>query len=125
MSCILTAIGRIGKIEQKTLPSGSVVTNFAVASNTGEKDKDGQYRTEWTNFEAWNKRAETIHNIAHVGDLVCVRAKKSTTKSTSKDGKNRYFTAFRVVDFEVIMFKKRDNDNADTKEEEVPEDILY
>ena len=62
MSCILIAQGRIGNVKKVLTSTGITIVNLSVASDNAEKDKDGQFKTEWTDFEAFGKRADGIFN---------------------------------------------------------------
>lgn len=110
MSCVLIAQGRVGKIQQRSLNNGANVLEFSVASRTAFKDKEGNYKTEWTEFEAWGKHGEALFKVIHVGDIVSVMADKVSNKSTDKEGKTRYFTSYRVSRLDVLSFKKNSAD---------------
>lgn len=112
MSCVLIAQGRVGKIQQRSLNNGASVLDFSVASRTGFKDKEGNPKTEWTDFEAWGKHGEALFKVIHVGDIVSVMADKVSNKSTDKEGKTRYFTSYRVSRLDVLSFKKSPADKA-------------
>lgn len=100
MKCF--AAGRIGKApESRTLQSGKVLTRFSVAESTSEKDKDGNYKTEWTDFCAWDKTAEYIRDKVGSGDLVSVEAEKRTIKKDDK-----FFTNYIVRDFHMLKRNK-------------------
>lgn len=98
MSCLLFAQGRIGKIEKTSTSNGNPWVKFSVASSNGRKDKDGNMKTEWTDFNAFGKRADFISEHVQKGDLVSVVATKDTFKSNGKDGKTRYFTNYNVCE---------------------------
>ncbi len=123
MSCLLFAQGRIGKIQQKSLNNSLSVLEFTVASNTGDKDKEGNYRTEWTTFEVWGNRSDALFKILHVGDIVSVIAKKVTNKSTNSDGKERYFVSYRVDKVDVLYHKKSTEAPVQKKEEVIENDL--
>ncbi len=69
------AVGRIGSIEMRYLPSGTPVTTFSVAVDTGYWDKTKNERvnqTAWTRWSAFGPMAETINRVFQVGKPIQV-----------------------------------------------------
>ena len=100
MSCTLIACGRVGRIETRTVGDQSV-TRFSVACATAHKDENGQYLSEWTNFDAWGKTGEYVAKYIQKGDVVEVQAEKFTRKKGEQ-----YFTNFTVSRCDRIMKHK-------------------
>ena len=121
MSCILIAQGRIGNVKKVLTSTGVTIVNLSVASDNAEKDKDGQFKTEWTDFEAFGKRADGIFNYFHKGDMVCIYAKKSTTKAVDHEGKTRYYTHYKIENIEMLSRNKKTAEVA--SESEVTENV--
>ena len=121
MSCILIAQGRIGNVKKVLTSTGITIVNLSVASDNAEKDKDGQFKTEWTDFEAFGKRADGIFNYFHKGDMVCIYAKKSTTKAVDTEGKTRYYTHYKIENIEMLSRSKKTTEA--TSESEVTENV--
>lgn len=96
MSCTLITTGRVGNVETRQVGERTV-TRFSVATSTYHKDSKGDYLTEWTHFDAWNKTGEYIAKNVQKGDVVEVQAEKFTRE---KDGK--YFTNYTVTKFDRI-----------------------
>ena len=120
MSCILIAQGRIGNVKKVLTQNNITIITLSVASDNAEKDKNGEFKTEWTDFEAFGKRADGIFNYFHKGDMVNIVAKKSTSKVPDSEGKNRYYTHYKIESIEMLSRKKV----ADTSESsEAPESI--
>lgn len=117
--------GNITKdIELKSLPSGSAVCSFSVATNRTWKDKDGKKAEEvqYHNIVAFGKTAELIHQYMKKGSPIYIEGRIQTRSWETKDGGKRYTTEIVV---EQMQFgpKKVDRDAQDnTEREESPEE---
>jgi single-strand DNA-binding protein len=91
----VNGIGRLGQDPDiRYTPSGAAVANFSVASDSGYKDKNGQWveKTEWTRCVAWNKTAESIGEYLRKGSMVHITGRLETRKWDDKEGVTRYTT---------------------------------
>jgi len=79
--------------EMKSLPSGTAVTSFSLATNRSYKDKNGQKQdtTEYHNIVTFNKTAENVHKYLHKGDSAYVEGRMQT-RSWEQDGQKKYRT---------------------------------
>ena len=79
--------------EVKSLPSGSTVANFSIATNRVYKDKDGakQEQTEFHNVVAFAKQADLIGQYMRKGKAIFVEGRLQT-RSWEKDGAKQYRT---------------------------------
>lgn len=71
----ITLIGNLGSDPKtSTLPSGSLVTEFSLATNDYFRDKNGdrQTRTEWHRIKAFGKLAEVFDQHLSKGSQVCI-----------------------------------------------------
>ena len=114
-------IGNVGGApEVKTLPSGSVVAEFSIATNREWKDRDGnkQTATEWHNCKAWDKLADVVSQYVVKGMQVYVEGRLETRSWEADDGSKRSRTEVRV--FELQMLGGRESgDEAGQVEAEV------
>lgn len=100
--------GRIGKEpELRNLQNGNNVVAFSLASTEFYKDREGNKKeiTDWFDCEAWGNLADVINKFFHKGDPIILWGKIKQQKS-EKDGVTRYFTKFRIDEFEFPMTKK-------------------
>ena len=84
------AIGNIGKdVEVTTIPNGSTVSKFSLATSENYKDKSGEWqeKTEWHNIVCWKDLSRL-----NKGDSIYLEGKITTRKWQDKDGNNRYTT---------------------------------
>jgi len=81
--------------ELKSLPSGSVVCNFTVATNRKWKDKNsGEQKEEpqFTNVVVFGKTAENVAKYMRKGSPILVEGRLQTRSWDAKDGSKRYST---------------------------------
>lgn len=102
-------VGNLGADpEVKTLPSGSQVANFSIATSNKYKDKSGelQERTEWHRITAYGKQAELAGKYLSKGRQVFVEGRISY-RTAEKDGVTRYFTDI-IVNQITFLGRKQD-----------------
>jgi len=80
--------------ELKTLPNGTSVCNFSIATNRYYKDKDGkpQDQVEYHNIVIFGRQAETVSQYMRKGSPLYVEGRLQTRSWESKDGSKRYIT---------------------------------
>lgn len=106
------AMGRIGKIESKFLPSGQAVTNFSIACSEKWKDKntgESKEKTEWINCVSFGKQAEIINQYFSKGDGIFIIGKLTTRKWQDQSGQDRYTTEVHVNEFDFPAGKSGDS----------------
>jgi single-strand DNA-binding protein len=88
-------IGRVtGDIELRTIPNGTNVASFSVATNRVFKDAAGNKKetTEFHNVVLWRRIAEIAHQYLSKGQLVFIEGHLQTRSWEGKDGVTRYRT---------------------------------
>ena len=80
--------------ELKSLPSGTKVTNFSVATNRVWKDQAGQKQeaTEYHNIVVFARQAETVAQYLKKGSNVLIEGRIQTRSWDAEDGGKRYKT---------------------------------
>jgi len=100
-----TVVGNLGRDpELKTLPNGTVVANFSVATSDSYTDKtSGQKveQTEWHNVVVWGKTAENCAKYLTKGKQVAVQG-KLRTRSWEKDGHKNYRTEIHADNVQFL-----------------------
>ena len=85
-----TIIGRVGKIETKTISTGTKITNISiVTSKKYTKNGEKQEKVTWHNVTAFQKVAEIAEKYVNVGDLLYIQGEMDSQKYTSQDGQER------------------------------------
>ena len=99
-------IGNLGMDpELRTLPSGSSVSNFSVATSESWTDKNSGERveeTEWHRVTFFDRAAEILHQYGRKGGKIYVEGTLRTRKWTDKEGNDRYITEIRGRDFTFL-----------------------
>ena len=88
-------VGNLGADpDMQTLPSGSIVAEFSLATNRKYTTREGvlEEETEWHLVKTWNKTAEFVGKHLAKGSLVYVEGRSSTRTWDDKDGSKRYRT---------------------------------
>ena len=99
--------------ELKSLPSGSAVASFGVATNRTWKDKDGKKceSTEFHNCVAFGRTAEVIAQYMKKGKPIYVEGRIQTRSWEGKeDGKKQYRTEVVVETFQFGPSTREDGD---------------
>lgn len=104
--------------ELKSLPSGTQVTTFGVATNRVWKDKDGQKQedTEFHNIVVFGRQAETTAQYLRKGSSVLVEGRLQT-RSWESEGQKKYRTEI-VAD--RVQFGARSSDGGAPSEGATP-----
>ena len=105
-------VGRLGKDpEIRSLPSGTSVTKFSLATDERFTDKNGekQERTEWHNVVAWGKLAEICGQYLRKGRLVYIEGSIRTDSWDDKEtGVKKYRT--EIIANTMQMLEKKGDD---------------
>ena len=80
--------------ELKSLPSGTAVTNFSIATNRVYNDRDGNKKedTEFHNIVVFGRQAETTAQYLKKGSSALIEGRISTRSWEGEDGKKNYRT---------------------------------
>lgn len=132
--------------ELKTLPSGTAVTTFGVATNRTWKDQSGQKKeeTQFHNIVAFGRQAEIASQYLNKGSMVMIEGRIQTRNWDAQDGTKRYRTEIVTERLQLgprkssnfggntapnKTEKKNDDDSLDTieypEENNNPEDIPF
>lgn len=102
-------IGNLGRDpEVRYMPSGSAVTNVALATSHSWRDKQSgerQEKTEWHNIVFFNRLAEIAGEYLKKGSKIYVEGSLRTNKWQDKNGQDRYTT--EIIANEMQMLDSR------------------
>jgi single-strand DNA-binding protein len=105
-------VGRLGKDpEIRSIPSGTSVAKFSLATDEKFTDKNGQKqeRTEWHNIVAWGKLAEICGQYLRKGKLVYIDGSIRTESWDDKEtGVKKYRTEIIAKDMQMLEKKGDD-----------------
>lgn len=88
--------------ELKSLPNGTHVSAFSVATNRTIKDQSGSKKDvpEYHNVVAFGKQAELIHQYIKKGNPIFVEGRIQTRSWDGQDGKKQYRTEIVLENFQ-------------------------
>lgn len=98
--------------EIRTLPSGSKVASFSIATSEAYTNKDGQRieQTEWHRIELWDNLANIAEQYLRKGNSAYVEGRIRTEEYTDKDGIVRRTVKIRGTALTLVGGR---NDNAE------------
>lgn len=97
-------MGNLGRDpELRSLPSGTAVCNFSLATST--RDKENNNITTWHNIVVWGKQAEVCAQALKKGSTVFVDGTLKYRKYDDKEGKTRFVTDI-VASFVKFLDKR-------------------
>lgn len=102
-------IGNLGKDpDTRYLPSGSAVTNLALATDESYKDKQsGEMisRTEWHRVSMFGRLAEIASQYLKKGSKVYIEGRLQTRKWQDQSGQDRYSTDIVANEMQMLDSK--------------------
>lgn len=108
-------VGHLGADpEVKTLPSGTKVANFNMATSESYTNKNGERvtQTEWHRIECWEGLARITEEYLKKGNQIYVEGKLRTEEWQDKDGNTRYTTKIRVTNMTMVGGKREEGGNS-------------
>lgn len=83
-------LGRVGRMETKTLSNGVDVTNISmVTSKKFTKDGTKHEKVTWHNVSCFSKLSEIASKYVAVGDMLYIQGEMDNQKYTDKEGIER------------------------------------
>jgi single-strand DNA-binding protein len=98
-------IGNVGgDPEIRSLPSGSKVANFSLATSETYNDKSGQKQTvtEWHRIELWDGLATITERYVKKGDPIYIEGKIRNERWTDKDGQEKSGVRIRALSMQML-----------------------
>lgn len=92
--------------ELRRTQSGTAITSFTLASDTGRKTKDGERITNFIDCVAWRSTAEFACKYLTKGRLVVVDGELSSRTYEDRDGNRRKATEITVSSIHFCDSKK-------------------
>jgi len=98
--------------EIKTIPSGSTVASFSVATSFVWKDAAGQKqeKVEYHNIVAWKRLAEICGQYLKKGSKIYIEGRLQTRDWTGQDGVKKYRT--EIIAENMIMLDRAGANNS-------------
>ncbi len=97
-------VGHVGRDpEIKSLPSGTRLATFSLATNERRKDQDGNWgeHTEWHNLVVWDRLVDIVERFVTRGKQLYIEG-RIRTRTYETDGQKKYFTEIHVRELELL-----------------------
>lgn len=97
-------VGNAGRDpEIKSLPSGTRIATFSLATNERRKDQDGNWteHTEWHNLVVWDRLVDVVERFVTKGKQLYIEG-RIRTRTYETDGQKKYFTEIHVRELELL-----------------------
>lgn len=106
--------------ELKSLPSGSSVASFSIATNRNWKDANGGKKEEvqFHNIVSFGKQAETIAQYMAKGSQIYIEGRIQNRSWEGNDGKRNYRTEIVIENFQFGNSKGRSEESQEPEKEE-------
>lgn len=98
-------LGNLGSDpEVRSLPSGSKVASFSIATSEAYNNKEGVKieQTEWHRIELWDNLANIAEQYLHKGDSAYIEGKIRTEEYTDKEGIARKIVKIRGTSLTLV-----------------------
>lgn len=83
-------MGRVGKIDCKTLPTGTQLANVSIVTTKhGVKNGEKYEKPTWHNVTLFNKLAEVAQKYVSIGDVILVEGEMDNQRFQGSDGLER------------------------------------
>ena len=105
-------LGNLGSDpEVRSLPSGSKVASFSIATSEAYNNKEGVRveQTEWHRIELWDNLANIAEQYLHKGDSAYIEGKIRTEEYTDKEGVARKIVKIRGTSLTLVGGRKPEN----------------
>jgi len=109
-------IGNVGKdAEVKTMPSGSTLTSFSVATEERYKDKSGDWqgKTTWHRVAVWDAKPHV--QALRKGQRVYIEGSIDVREYTGSDGAKKTATEVKAFSVEVLFVPDRQDARQDAR----------
>ena len=107
--------------EAKTLPTGTMIAKFSVASNRTWKNKTSgqkEEEVEFHNVVAFGRTAEVIIQYFHKGDEIYIQGRLKTNSWEDQQGSKRYRTEVITEKFEFGQKSKANAERGNNQSQE-------
>jgi len=113
--------GRLTKEpELKQTQSGQSITSFSIAVNTGKKDEQGNYKSDFFSCIAWGRTGEFVCQYFQKGSPIEIDGQMHNNNYTDKNGVKHYSMVVNVDKVGFAMTKSN-NSNGQQAGQQAPQ----
>lgn len=116
-------LGRVGcEPTIRVFDGGAKIANVSLAVTEHYKDKTGkdQELTNWFRLRFFGRSAETVEKWVHKGDMLYADGPHMYREYTDKNGQKCGTWEVKVMNFQMLSFKKDNEPQATTQPEDMP-----
>jgi single-strand DNA-binding protein len=114
-------LGRVGKIDTRTLPQGTPVSNVSmVTTEKTMKNGEKQEKSMWHNVVLYGKLSEIVTKYVHEGDLLYVNGAMDSQKYKGQDGSDRIKFSVIAKEIKLIPKSSQKNESKYPENDELP-----
>lgn len=115
MNNTIVLIGRLThKPELRYTSNNKAVVNETIAVTRDYKNSNGEYETDFIDFQIWEKRAETMAQYCEKGDLIGIKGSLRVENYQDKEGNNRKKSYVFVEKLSFLQTKQKKEANKES-----------
>lgn len=122
MNNTIILVGRLThKPELRYTSNNKAVINSTMAVTRDFKNSNGEYDTDFIDFQIWEKRAETMAQYCEKGDLIGIKGSLRIENYQDKEGNNKKRSYVFVEKVSFLQSKPKKNEKTNS---EIIKDVM-
>lgn len=114
-------VGNIVKDVETKIAGGYQVIQNTVAVKRNYPDRDGNYPTDFIDFQSWGKQAEYLEKYGAKGSKIAIVGRLQSREYDGRDGTRK--TVWEVITDEIQLISSVQKPKAEVKPEIKPKDF--
>ncbi len=114
-------VGNIVRDVETKIASGYQVIQNTIAVKRNYPDRDGNYPTDFIDFQSWGKQAEYLEKYGAKGSRIAIVGRLQSREYDGRDGTRK--TVWEVITDEIQLISSVQKPKAEVKPEIKPKDF--
>lgn len=114
-------VGNIVRDVETKIAGGYQVIQNTVAVKRNYPDRDGNYPTDFIDFQSWGKQAEYLEKYGAKGSKIAIVGRLQSREYDGRDGTRK--TVWEVITDEIQLISSVQKPKAESKPEIKPQDF--
>lgn len=114
-------VGNIVRDVETKIAGGYQVIQNTVAVKRNYPDRDGNYPTDFIDFQSWGKQAEYLEKYGAKGSKIAIVGRLQSREYDGRDGTRK--TVWEVITDEIQLISSVQKPKAEVKSEIKPQDF--
>lgn len=114
-------VGNIVRNVETKIAGGYQVIQNSVAVKRNYPDRDGNYPTDFIDFQSWGKQAEYLEKYGAKGSKIAIVGRLQSREYDGRDGTRK--TVWEVITDEIQLISSVQKPKAEVKPEIKPQDF--